>query len=211
MRHPNLSNALLGLWNRARSSVLWFPRSWTPACGGAASADCDYGPQSAADRGGGLISHGRSAVDAVSVGREISELTSGATSLTYVIDVPFGKILKQLRAALKAEGLQIPMEMDVSGRIRNELGVALKPCRILYIDCPFLLLEAAIVNASAAALVPLQVVVAEAGSRSVIHLVARTDRAVTSGLRAQFERLFSRVLAVLRDLRAQRTVHELAF
>jgi hypothetical protein len=73
------------------------------------------------------------------------------------------------------------------------------------------LLEAAIVNASAAALVPLQVVVAEAGSRSLIHLVARTDRAVTSGLRAQFERLFSRVLAVLRDLRAQRTVHELAF
>ena len=208
MRHSSLSNALLGLWDRARSHGLWFPfRSRRRAAGAA----CDYGPEPGTNRSGKLVSPGRWPADGVSFDRDLSEFTSGATCLTYVIDEPYGKVLKQLRSALKAEGLGIPMEMDVAGRIRNELGVALKPCLVLYVDCPFLLLEAAIVNVSAAALVPLHVVVAEAGLQSVVHLVPRTDGAITACLRAQFDRFLGRVLAVLRELGAQRTVQELVW
>ncbi|MEZ5398790.1 MAG: hypothetical protein R2729_03920 [Bryobacteraceae bacterium] len=152
---------------------------------------------------------GTPATNAVSVTRELYELTSGATRLTYVIDRPYGKVLKQLRATLKARGFQIPMEMDVSGRIADELGVTLKPCLVLYIDCPFLLLEAAIIDAAAAgALVPLEMVVTEAGSQCVISLVPRTERAVTACLRVQFGQFFGRILLVLREIGAHREVHE---
>lgn len=210
LRHPDLRKALWSFWARARSPALWFSfRSGKQLETGSMGDGVDVGSDVIVDRRSEHADPGKLLGDAVSVRRELYELASGAMSLTYLIDMPYDKALKQLRVALKAEGLQIPVEMDVSDRIRHELGVDLRPCFVLCIDCPFLLLEAAIINTSAAALLPLQLVVAEAGLQSVIHLVPRTDGAATASLRVQFENFLGRVLGVLRGLGAQRAVREL--
>ncbi len=212
MRQIGLRNRLLNLWGRARSlgslgSFLSF-RSRRQVDAGAGCACGDFSQNVVTGQGAELGRPVRPSADAVSFARELYELTSGATRLTYIIDEPYVNVVKQLRAALRARGFQIPMEMDFSGWIRNQLGVSLRPCLVLDVACPFLLLETAIIDATAAAFVPLQVIVTEAGSRSLVRLVSHMDRALTAGLRAQYHKFFGGVLAVLRELGAQRTVRE---
>lgn len=200
MRQVGLRNRLLNLCGRARSLGSFLSFRSRRQVGAGAGCACGEGAE--------LGRPVRLSADTVSLARELQELTSGGTRLTYVIDKPYVGVLKQLRAALKARGFQIPMEMDVSAWIHAQLGVTLRPCTVLDVACPFLLLEAAIIDATAAAFVPLQVIVTEAGSRSLVRLVPRTDRVLTAGLRAQFDKFFTGVLAVLRELGAQRTVRE---
>lgn len=212
MRQTALRERLLNLWDRALSLGCW--PSFRSRRRVGAGADCACGDSSQNVVTGQGAEFGlpvRLSADAVSLARELHELTSGGTRLTYVIDKPYVSVLKQLRAALKARGFQIPTEMDVSAWINTQLGVTLRPCTVLDVACPFLLLEAAIIDATAAAFVPLQVIVTEAGSRSLVRLVPRTDRVLTAGLRAQFDKFVGGVLAVLRELGAQRTVREAVF
>ena len=123
---------------------------------------------------------------------------------TYFLGVPYEKTLKLLRAAIKREGLRLPMEMDVSGRIRDELGIGLRPCRILYVDCPFLLLQAAVWGGCGAAFLPLRAVVSRSGGGTTIHLPGPMDAGVPPGLRVPFERFVSRFLMVLEEIGARR-------
>lgn len=209
MRQTALRETLLNLWGRARSLGSWLSfRSRRQVGAGTGCAGGDFSQNVVTGQGAEFGLPVRLSGDAVSLARELHELTSGGTTLTYVIDKPYRVVLKQLRVALKARGFDIPVEMDVSAWINTQLGVTLRPCTVLDVACPFLVLEAAIIDATAAAFLPLQVIVTEAGSRSLVRLVPRTDGALTAGLRAQFDKFFGGVLAVLRELGAQRTVRE---
>ena len=134
---------------------------------------------------------------------------NGPATVTYLIDEPYPKALNLVRAALKSEGLRIPMEMDVAGRIRHELGVGLKPCRLLCVDCPWLLLQSAVVNSPATGALSLHIVITQSGANSVVHLAAPMDAAIPATLRIQFERFWGRVLKVLRQVGARKAVFEL--
>ncbi len=48
-----------------------------------------------------------------------------SSTLSFIIPETFEKALKLIRRALKNEGLKISMELDVSRRLRRELGIGL--------------------------------------------------------------------------------------
>ena len=93
----------------------------------------------------------------------------------YILQESYEKTLKLLRAELVNCGLRIPAEMDVSDTIREGLGLHLNPCRVLYVCCPWYLLQAAVVDRSATAIVPLRVVVWERGGQTVVRLLESAD------------------------------------
>lgn len=92
-------------------------------------------------------------------------------TITYVLHRPYKQGLRALRRALKHNGLQVPMEMDVSGMIRRKRGINFGRCRVLCVCDPLLLLEATIADASAVNFFPLHVVVAERGCETTVQLV----------------------------------------
>ena len=100
-------------------------------------------------------------------------MTNGKqATITYVLHKPYRQGLRSVRRALKHEGLQVPMEMDVSRIIRRYLGIAFSRCKVLCVCDPILLLEATITDASAINYFPLHVVVSERGPDTVVHLVS---------------------------------------
>jgi len=106
---------------------------------------------------------------------------------TYVLQESYEKALKAIRRGLEDEGLKVPVEMDVAGNIRDELGLDLRPCTVLYVCCPWFLLQAAVIDPSAAAVVPLRVVVSGRDLRTTVvrllrstnHQESTLDRRVT--------------------------------
>jgi uncharacterized protein (DUF302 family) len=87
----------------------------------------------------------------------------------FSIAEPQEKALKLVRDTFGKVGLAIPVELDLSARIRRSLGISLAPCRVLFVDCPLLVLQAVALDASAANLLPLHVVVSSAGWRTLVH------------------------------------------
>ncbi|MCC7499371.1 MAG: hypothetical protein IT160_17455 [Bryobacterales bacterium] len=75
-----------------------------------------------------------------------------------------------VRNALARQGLRIAAEVDITGRLRNELGAAVAPCRVIYVDDPILLLEAVVFNRAAALLIPQPLVVTGNGGHSEVHV-----------------------------------------
>jgi uncharacterized protein (DUF302 family) len=81
--------------------------------------------------------------------------------ITFSTPEPFVDALHSIRSALKARGLRIVAELDLSQRVDQTLGIQLPPCRTLLIwPGPLLAME---VPAEAAVLLPLHLVVAGRG------------------------------------------------
>jgi uncharacterized protein (DUF302 family) len=99
---------------------------------------------------------------------------------TYLIAEPFERALKAIREALARNDLSVATELDVAARVKRELNIGFTPCRILLVDCPFLLLEAATVDCAAAVLFPLHVVVSGRGPQTQVHWM---NPAAIEGLR----------------------------
>ena len=59
----------------------------------------------------------------------------------------------------RVQGLRAPAELDITARIRQELGAGVAPCIVLYVDDPAVLLEAVVFNRGAALLIPQPLVV----------------------------------------------------
>ncbi|HUI57458.1 MAG TPA: DUF302 domain-containing protein [Bryobacteraceae bacterium] len=105
---------------------------------------------------------------------------------------PFVKALHTIRQAIAATDLAIIAELDVSDRIKRQLGLGFAPCRILLVDSPYLLLEAVALDRSAAALLPLHVVVSSHGSETMVHWLnpaAITGAALPAGTAGPLEKL----------------------
>jgi uncharacterized protein (DUF302 family) len=90
---------------------------------------------------------------------------------SFLIPEPFDRAVKRIRSALAETDLTVSGELDISDRIRRQLYVGFSPCRILFVDAPYLLLEAVVVDRAAAAFLPLHVVVAAQGSNTVVYWV----------------------------------------
>src|SRR5205823_4611129 len=65
--------------------------------------------------------------------------------------------------------LSIVTEVDVSARVKRELNLGFVPCRILLVDSPCLLLEAATLDRAAAALLPLHLVLTARGPETLLY------------------------------------------
>ncbi len=125
-----------------------------------------------------------------------------ATS-TYVLQKPYGEALKSVRSALQNEGLRVPLEMDVSSTLRQELGVQLKPCKLLCVYCPWLLLQASMTDIAVGAFLPLHLVVVDHGPWTFIHFInpASVPQAgLPPSIKSALSRLLSRILQIMRTI-----------
>lgn len=82
-------------------------------------------------------------------------------AVVYVVQARFAKAVKQLRSSLEAAGLAIISETDISASTRTSLGMELAPCSVLSVTCPFLLLQALVMDPALLTLIPLHVVAIE--------------------------------------------------
>jgi len=136
-------------------------------------------------------------------------MSNDHSTTRYVLAEPYEKALKLLRAELVNCGLRIPAEMDVSDAIREGLGLKLNPCRVLYVCCLWYLLQAAVVDRSATAIVPLRVVVWERGEQTVVRLLESADAedgGLDSRVHVLANTLMSRVQQIVEKIGAPQLV-----
>jgi uncharacterized protein (DUF302 family) len=126
-------------------------------------------------------------------------MESAAATFTYLIQEPFDRALTSIRESLVKEDLRVPMELDVAARIKRELGISLAPCRLLFVDCPVLLLEAATLDHATVAPFPLHVAVAGLGQRTSVH-VAGPSGVSNAAASSPLDKLQARVLRVLEKI-----------
>jgi hypothetical protein len=86
-------------------------------------------------------------------------MTKGPPLLSFRIDEPYDVALRMVRIALARQGLRAPAELNITARIRQELGAGVAPCVVLYVDDPAVLLEAVVFNRGAALLIPQPLVI----------------------------------------------------
>jgi uncharacterized protein (DUF302 family) len=97
--------------------------------------------------------------------------TDAPLACVYVVQTRFAKAVKQVRSSLKAAGLAIISETDISASIRASLGMELAPCSILSVTCPFLLLQAFVMEPALLTLIPVHVVAIEKDHLTRIYVL----------------------------------------
>lgn len=105
-------------------------------------------------------------------------MTTGEALLTFTIDEPYDVALRMVRIALAQQGLRAPTELDITARIRQELGASVAPCKVLYVDDPAVLLEAVVFHRGAALLIPQPLVIT--GDKRQTEVLVRSPASLTS-------------------------------
>lgn len=133
-------------------------------------------------------------------------VTQSAALETYVTDRPFDAALGSVRKALCGHGLCVSSEIDVTRRLRHDLGVGIYPCHTLLVDDPALLLEAIVFHRGAAQFFPQPVTVA-ASERGVCIYVRSLGASPASGLpasiRGPLQQLHQRIRLALDEVAAR--------
>jgi uncharacterized protein (DUF302 family) len=91
--------------------------------------------------------------------------------ITATIDRPHAEVAEQVRAALKEQGFGILTEIDVQATLREKLGEDVGPHLILGACNPPLAHRALTAEPSIGLLLPCNVVVREAGGRTVVEAI----------------------------------------
>ena len=107
-------------------------------------------------------------------------MNSVDAGVTRVIPESFEKSLALIRRLLAAAGFTVVEEIDMSREPYFRLGVASRSCVVLLVDTPVLLFEAIALDRSAAAFLPLHVVISGDRDISYVHWA---DPITSSGLR----------------------------
>lgn len=130
-------------------------------------------------------------------------MTHEAAVTDYTMACPFERALPAVREALAAGGLTISGEMDISERIRRQLGLDFGPCRILLVDSPYLLVEALALDRSSAALLPLHIVISGRDAITHVHWVSMAGMRqahLPAGAEAPLAKLHAQLLRVFEGL-----------
>ena len=93
--------------------------------------------------------------------------------LRYTVREPFDTVVDALRAALKARGLRLAAEMDMSARIKRTLGIALPACNVLFVQPRDWRLSADSADGLRATCLPMHLVVAEKGGQTWVQVQDR--------------------------------------
>jgi uncharacterized protein (DUF302 family) len=135
-------------------------------------------------------------------------VNSMAVGVTRVIPESFDKSVALIRRVLGAAGFTIVGEFDISREPYFQLGIASRSCVVLLVDTPVLLFEAIALDRTAAAFLPLHVVISGDRDTSYVHWA---DPVAISGLRppaparGALDEAYRRVTATLSEVsRAQK-------
>jgi uncharacterized protein (DUF302 family) len=85
-----------------------------------------------------------------------------SNAATYRVPQPFEAVVRSLRRALAEAGMKVTGELNVAERIRQILSIGMSPCVILF---------ASAIDQTATWPSPLQIVVADRGQESEIHIL----------------------------------------
>jgi uncharacterized protein (DUF302 family) len=132
---------------------------------------------------------------------------------SYLIAEPFDKALRTVRETVAKTELQVVMELDVSARIKRELNIGFGACRVLLVDSPCLLVEAASLERCAVALLPLHVVVCGRGPQTSVHWmnpVALGGVRLPAGAAAPLIRLQGLLTRAIGQVAQRCDVHQMA-
>lgn len=132
------------------------------------------------------------------------------TLVTFTLPEPHPVALRQVRKALERTGLRIPLELDVTAHIRREMGAALAPCVVLYVDDPALLLEAVVFDRGAALLMPQPVVVSGDNRQTEItmhHPGRSLDRRLAASVRDPLLTLYLRIVSTMETVAERKDTH----
>ena len=135
-----------------------------------------------------------------------------AAAITYMVPEPFEQAVESVKRAVLGGGLSIPAEMDVSSRIRRELGIAVRACRLIYVDCPVLLMEALAQHTAAALFFPLHVVVAGQELQTQVHVLSSLKNrqlGLPPGICVPVDRLQARLCQALEAIAGRQSRFEM--
>lgn len=120
--------------------------------------------------------------------------------VTFTIDQSYEVAVRMVRRALRERGLQIPTEVDVTARLRDEIWANMAPCVVLFVYDPTLLLEGIRFYHAAGLYIPQPVVISATGHSTKV-LLRSHDSSVCNGLpptvRAAILRLHDRVMRAI--------------
>ncbi len=130
-------------------------------------------------------------------------MIQGPSMVTFSVAEPHQTAIRMVRTALAQEGLRIPVELDVTTRIKQELGAGLAACVVLYVDDPALLLEAAVFHRGAALLIPQPVVIS--GNDRYTETIVRSVEALVEGglpasVREPLQNLHARIVKAMETI-----------
>ncbi len=140
-------------------------------------------------------------------------MSNESTNLSFIIPEPFEKAIKLIRQALREAELKTPMELDVSRRLRRELGIGLGQCRVLCVDCPASVLESMALDRSAGLLLPLHVVVSRRDEWTQVQLpnpASVQGSALTVGAKVSVSNLLARVITAVERVAMPEVFSQLA-
>ncbi len=130
--------------------------------------------------------------------------------VTFSVVEPHQTAIRTVRRALAQQGLRVPAELDVTTRIKQELGAGLAPCVVLYVDDPTLLLEAVVFHRGAALLIPQPVVVS--GNDRFTEVLVRSVEALMEGglpasVREPLVNLHARIIQAMETIAERESAH----
>lgn len=115
-------------------------------------------------------------------------MLNGSPLVTFSIREPYRIALDLVRQALTQHGLSVAAELDVTSRIRREMGVGVAACMVLLVDDPALLLEAVVFHRGAALWIPQRVVISGNDRHTEIFVrSANSNSLVTGGFPASVQ------------------------
>ncbi|HWR50632.1 MAG TPA: hypothetical protein VN428_05970 [Bryobacteraceae bacterium] len=140
-------------------------------------------------------------------------MTRGSSTVTFSIAEPHHTALRIVRRALEQQGLRTPAELNITARIKQELGAGLAPCVVLYVDEATLLLEAVVFQRGAALLIPQPVVVS--GSNHHTEVLVRSAESLAAedapdGLRDPVFNLHARIVKAMESIAEREGAHLIA-
>src|SRR5664279_2116490 len=98
----------------------------------------------------------------------MNRLMPGETgSIKYSLREPFERAVESVCRSLESRGLRVAGQLDVSRRVERRLGIALPPCRIVFV-LPGRLLSKESIHPWAAIFLPIHVVISGHGSHAEI-------------------------------------------
>ncbi|MBN9657563.1 MAG: hypothetical protein J0H49_05260 [Acidobacteria bacterium] len=140
-------------------------------------------------------------------------MTKGPSMVTFSVAEQHQTAIRMVRRALAQQGLRVPAELDVTTRIKQELGAGLAPCAVLYVDDPALLLEAVVFHRGAALLIP-QPVVVSGDDRHTEVLVRGIEALMEGGLPASLREpllnLHARIVRAIQTIAEREGAHLVA-
>ena len=104
---------------------------------------------------------------------------NGQPLITFRIPENYATAQRMVRRALAQHGLRVPAELDVSARIKQDMGAGVAPCLVLYVDDPALLLESVVFQRAAALHIPQPLVLSALDHRT--EVVMRSGESLLEG------------------------------